>query len=71
MANFPTSRFNPKFEVAYTPSLASGFDEIYKLLDRKSPFHKFMEAAHKECRVVYIGSFVDTIAGVSLRKGKM
>jgi len=68
--NFPTSRFNPKFEIAYTPSLASGFDEISKLLDRKSPFHKFMEAAYKECGVVYIGSFVDTIAGASIVKGK-
>ena len=68
--NFPTPRFNKKFEIAGTPSLASGFDELEKLFERKSPYHKFMEAAYKECSVVYIGSFVDTFMGASMRKGK-
>lgn len=69
-ANFPTSRFNKKFEIAFTPSVASGYDQIGKILKRNSPFSKFMADAYKECGVVYIGSFCDTIAGVSVRKGK-
>lgn len=68
-ANFATSRFNKKFEIGFTPGLASGFDEIEKLLKRDSPFSKFMEAAYKECGVIYIGSFLDTIAGASIAKG--
>ena len=68
--NFPTSRFNKKFEIACTPSLANGFDEVFKLFTRGSPYHNFMEAAYKECGVVYIGSFVDTLMGSTMRKGK-
>ncbi|KEJ93069.1 TRAP transporter substrate-binding protein DctP [Synergistes jonesii] len=69
-ANFATSRFNKKFEIGFTPGLASGYDQIEKLLNRNSPFCKFMESAYKECDgVVYIGSFLDTIAGCSIAKG--
>ncbi len=36
--NYPTSRFNKKFELVATPSLASGYSEIKKLLKIGSPF---------------------------------
>jgi TRAP-type C4-dicarboxylate transport system substrate-binding protein len=68
--NYVSSRFNKKLEIVGTPSMASGFEELEKLLRRESPFHKYMESVYDECGVVFIGSFVDTIVGVSVRGGK-
>jgi TRAP-type C4-dicarboxylate transport system substrate-binding protein len=70
VTNYPTSRFNKKFELVGTPSLANGYDELNKLTQRPSPFHKYLESIYDESGVVFIGSFVDTIGGANVRKGK-
>ena len=68
--NYPTSRFNKKFELVATPSLASGYPEIKKLLKIGSPFHSYVKSIYEETGVVYVGSFVDSIMGAAIAKGK-
>lgn len=68
--NYPTARFNKKFEVGSFPGLVSGFDQFGKLVEKDSPFTKFMAKAYDECDVVYVGSFAEALMGCSVAKGK-
>jgi TRAP-type C4-dicarboxylate transport system substrate-binding protein len=68
--NYPTSRFNKKFEIASVPGLAMGYDELKKLLAKDSPFHNFMKEAYAENGVVYLGSYLDDVMNAQIAKGK-
>lgn len=68
--NYPTSRFNKKFELASVPGLTRGYDDIKKLLSKDSPFHLFMKNAYAENGVVYIGSYLDAVMNAQIAKGK-
>ena len=68
--NYPTARFNKKFEVGSFPGLVKDFDEFRKLVEKESPFTEFMEKAYDECDVVYVGSFPEALMGCSVAKGK-
>jgi TRAP-type C4-dicarboxylate transport system substrate-binding protein len=67
--NYPSSRFSKKFDFVTTPSLASGYEEIYKLVQPGSPYHTYLKSIYEELGTVYIGSFVDSVLGALVRKG--
>ena len=67
--NYPTSRFNKKFELGSVPGLTMSYDDIKKLIAKDSPFHKFMKQAYAENGVVYIGSYLDAVMNAQVAKG--
>lgn len=69
-AAWGTPRFNKKFEIQALPGLAAGFEQIYKLTNPDSPFTQYLKSVYEECGTVYLGSLVDTLACVAIRKGK-
>lgn len=68
--NYPTTRFNKKFEVGSFPGLTKNFNEFRKLISENSPYTKFMKEVYAECGVVYIGSFAEAMMGCAVSKGK-
>lgn len=68
--NYPTSRFNKKFEIGSVPGLIKSNDDIKKLLRKNSPFHNFMKDAYLENGVVYLGSYLDAVMNCQIAKGK-
>jgi TRAP-type C4-dicarboxylate transport system substrate-binding protein len=69
-AAWGTPRFNKQFEILATPGLAAGWEQVYKLTGPDSPFTEYLKKIYGEIGVVYIGSLVDTISAVAIRKGK-
>lgn len=68
--NYPTARFNKKFEVGSFPGLTKDFKEFKRLIAKDSPYTKVMKEAYTECGVVYIGSFPEAMMGCAVAKGK-
>ncbi|MDR3354812.1 MAG: TRAP transporter substrate-binding protein DctP [Synergistaceae bacterium] len=67
---YPTARFSKKFEIVATPALINSYEDLYKLMKKESPFYKYLKSIYEECGTVYIGSFIDSIPGALIRKGK-
>jgi TRAP-type C4-dicarboxylate transport system substrate-binding protein len=70
ITNYPTSRFSKKFDLVTTPSIANGYEEIWKLVQPGSPYFNYLKSIYEELDTVYIGSFVDSVMGALVRKGK-
>ena len=70
IGNYPSSRFNKKFELGSVPGLTLSDEQAKKLLSKGSPMHKFLEKCYDENGVVYIGSYLDAIMYCNIGKGR-
>ena len=70
IGNYPSSRFNKKFELVSVPGLTVSDEQAKKLLSKNSPMHKFLEKCYAENGVVYIGSYLDAIMYCNIGKGR-
>lgn len=70
IGNYPSSRFNKKFELVSVPGLTVSDEQAKKLLSKGSPMHKFLEKCYDENGVVYIGSYLDAIMYCNIGKGR-
>lgn len=70
IGNYPSSRFNKKFELGSVPGLVKDDMQAKKLLSRDSPMHKFLEKCYAENGVVYIGSYLDAIMYCNIGKNR-
>lgn len=70
IGNYPSSRFNKKFELVSVPGLTMNDAQAKKLLAKGSPMHKFLEKCYAENGVVYIGSYLDAIMYCNVGKGR-
>jgi len=70
IGNYPSSRFNKKFELVSVPGLTVSDEQAKKLLSKNSPMHKFLEKCYDENGVVYIGSYLDAIMYCNVGKGR-
>ncbi|MDR3165396.1 MAG: TRAP transporter substrate-binding protein DctP [Synergistaceae bacterium] len=69
-AAWGTPRFNKQFEILATPGLAAGWEQVYKLTSSDSPFTAYLKQIYGEIGTVYIGSLVDSLSAVAIRKAK-
>ncbi|MBQ9881166.1 MAG: TRAP transporter substrate-binding protein DctP [Synergistes sp.] len=70
IGNYPSSRFNKKFDLVSCPGLTMSDDQAKKLLSKDSPLHKFLEKCYAENGVVYLGSYLDAIMYCNVGKGR-
>ncbi len=68
--NYPTTKFNKKFEIASFPGMVKNFAEFQRLVSKNSPFSKMVKSIYEEVGVTYVGSFPDALMGCQVAKGK-
>ena len=68
--NYPTTRFNRRFEIGSFPGLVKNFDEFRKMVSMDSPFSKLVKNVYEEAGCTYVGSFTAELMGAQIAKGK-